>query len=453
MKDWFHKYVKHAPVLIGLALGLILIAIFIANRQSPAIVADQEHASVVMVIESRILPLRLEARGHGISRPSETWRAIANVSGRVVERHPNLENGAMLTQGTLLLALDPSRYELAIADAQADIDGLKAEMNKLDTERENTLRLLELEKMRLELSEMELSRFEQLSRTGTITHTQLDEQRRFTLAQRQAVTALENVLALLPTTINRLKAQQERAFIRLGQVKQDLKDTRFIAPYNIRLGPVDVELHQFVGTGQYLFQADNVDAAEVEARIPFSMMRRLLGNVANPLPGAKDISERMDLSALDAELQLVGAEGVSWTGRVVRVASGLEPTTRTMRVVVRVDFPYRDAYPPDHPPLQRDMYTRVRLSVLSASPQMVLPVSAVHQSEIWLVNEDNRLIRRPVVVAFEQNGLAVIESGLAPGERVVVDDLPLAREGMLLAPRQDERLQQKIASLALGSTL
>lgn len=451
MKDRFHRYVKHAPVLVGLALGLILIAIFIANRQFPAKVDEQERAAEVTVIESRFLPFRIEARGHGVSRPSETWQAIANVSGRVVERHPNLESGAMLAKGTLLLALDPSRYELAIADAQADIDGLKAEMKKLDTEKENTLRLLELEKKRLELSEAELSRFEQLSLTGTIAHTQLDEQRRFTLAQRQAVTSLENVLTLLPTTINRLKAQQERAAIRLGQVKQDLKDTRFIAPYDLRLGQVDVELHQFVGIGQRLFQADSVGAAEVEAHIPFSMMRRLLGNVVNPLSGAKDVNERMDLSALDAELQLVGAEGVSWTGRVVRVASGLEPTTRAVRVVVRVDLPYRDAYPPDHPPLQRDMYTRVRLSVLSASPQMVLPISAVHQSEIWLANENNRLIRRSVVVAFEQNGLAVIESGLEPGERVVVDDLPLAREGMLLAPRQDEGLQRKIESLALGS--
>lgn len=452
MKTRLTRYVKYAPVLVGLALGIILITLFIANRQFPARIDDQGHALDVTVIESRLLPFRLEARGHGVARPSETWQAIANVSGHIVERHPDLESGAMLSKGTRLLALDPSRYELAIADVEADIEGLEAELTKLSTEEENTRRLLELEQRRLKLSEAELSRIEQLSRTGSIARAQLDEQRRISLAQRQAVASLENTLALLPTTTDRLKAQQERAFIRQSQAQRDLADTQFIAPYDLRLGQVDVELHQFVSVGQRIFQADSVAAAEVEARIPFSMMRRLLGNVVTLSHEAQDVSERIDLSALDAELELIGAEGVGWTGTVVRVASGLEPSTRAVRVVVRVDHPYRDAYPPDHPPLQRDMYTRVRLSVLGARPRMVVPVSSVHQSELWLVDDDNRLMRRPVVVAFEQNGLAVIESGLESGERVVVDDLPLAVEGTALAPRQDERLQQTIESLALGTT-
>ncbi|WP_438887247.1 hypothetical protein, partial [Bacillus cereus group sp. Bce037] len=63
------------------------------------------------VIEAQPLAFRLEARGHGVARPVETWQAVANVSGRVVARHPNLESGSLLREGTLLLALDPSRYE------------------------------------------------------------------------------------------------------------------------------------------------------------------------------------------------------------------------------------------------------------------------------------------------------------------------------------------------------
>jgi len=182
------------------------------------------------------------------------------------------------------------------------------------------------------------------------------------------------------------------------------------------------------------------------------MVRRRRGRGAPVVlePGTLDLSERIDLDSIDAELELVGAPGVSWEGRVVRVASGLDPATRAVRVVVRVEEPWRDARPPDHPPLQRDMYTRVRLSTSSPVAQLLVPASALHQGELYLADEHDRLVRRPVSVAFQQGDLAVIESGLTPGERVIVDDLQPAIEGMALAPRRDVALEARLTARALG---
>ncbi|MAO13612.1 MULTISPECIES: efflux RND transporter periplasmic adaptor subunit [Marinobacter] len=429
---------RFLAVVIGLAIGAALLVFFLVNRQAPEHSDSPPAPKVVAVIEAQPLAFRLEARGHGVARPAETWQAVANVSGRVVERHPHLESGTLLREGTLLLALDPSRYELAIAEAEA-------ELTQLEAEEANTRRLLDLERQALDLAEQELSRIERLAATGAVSTSQRDAQRHSTVGQRQAVATLENTLALLP-------AQRERASVRLAQARRDLADTRFEAPYDLRLGEVDVELHQFVGAGQRLFEADSLAAAEVEARLPFSMVRRLLGRVA-PVelePGTLDLSERIDLDSIDAELELVGAPGVSWEGRVVRVASGLDPATRAVRVVVRVEEPWRDARPPDHPPLQRDMYTRVRLSTSSPVAQLLVPASALHQGELYLADEHDRLVRRPVSVAFQQGDLAVIESGLTPGERVIVDDLQPAIEGMALAPRRDVALEARLTARALG---
>ena len=118
---------------------------------------------------------------------------------------------------------------------------------------------------------------------------------------------------------------------------------------------------------------------------------------------------------------------------------------------MRVAHPYRDAMPPDRPPLQRAMYTRVRLAAPSPQPRLVVPATAVHQGELYLVDSDNRLRRRTVDIAFEQGDLAVIGEGLAPGERIVVDDLPLAIDGTLLAPQRDEALETRIAAAARGT--
>ncbi|MCE8043750.1 efflux RND transporter periplasmic adaptor subunit [Halomonas daqingensis] len=428
-------------VAIGLAIGLALLVIFVVNRQAPERSDSPPAPMAVAAIEAQPMAFRLEARGHGVARPSETWQAVANVSGRVVERHPALESGTLLREGTLLLALDPSRYELAIAEAEA-------ELTQLESEEANTWRLLDLERQALDLAEQELSRIERLAATGSVSTSQRDAQRRSTVGQRQAVTTLENALALMP-------AQRERASVRLSQARRDLSDTRFVAPYDLRLGEVEVELHQFVSVGQRLFEADSLAAAEVEARLPFSMVRRLLGSVAPAElpPGSLDLSERIDLDSIEAELELVGAPGVRWEGRVVRVASGLDPATRAVRVVVRVEQPWRDARPPDRPPLQRDMYIRVLLSAPGPEAQLVVPASALHQGELYLADDQDRLVRRPVSVAFQQRDLAVIEAGLAPGERVVLDDMQPAIEGMALSVRRDEAAEARLAARARGEAL
>ena len=440
-------------VLAGVVLGTALLVLFVMQRKTAERLETAVEPVNVTVIEAKSLPFRLEARGYGVARPAETWLAIANVAGRVVRRHPNLEGGAFLSAGTELLALDPSRYELALAEARSELAVLAAEGALLVTEEANTAGLLVLERERLALAEREFSRIEKLAETGVISPSQLDEQRRAILAQRQAVGALENSLALLPARREMLDAQRGRASTRLAQAEHDLADTRFEAPYDLRIDEVKVDIHQFVGAGQTLFQADNLAAAEVEAHIPVSMMRRLVGGVA-PADSPTEslgLTNRTDFSALDAAVEVIGVPGATWQGRVTGIASGLDPVTRTVRVVVRIDHPYRDARPPVRPPLQRGVYTRVRLSVQSPRLLVAVPASAVHGGEVYLVNDHDRLERHPVEVAFEQGDLAVISAGLAPGERVVVDDLPFALHGMLLAPRRDEELERQVATQATGA--
>lgn len=443
------------PVLVGLILGALLLAAFVSNRKTPHRSESKITPVPVRVVEAAASPFRLEARGHGVAQPAETWQAFANVAGQVVARHVNFEGGAILQKGERLLALDPSRYELAIAEAESELAMLAAERPQLETEESNTKRLLDLERQRLVVAERELSRMESLADTNAVSSSQLDEERRSTLIQRQAVAAMENTLALLPARRELLEARYQRAETRLAQARRDWEDTRFVAPYDLRMAKVFVDLHQFVGVGQPLFEADSLDAAEIEAHIPISMMRRLAAVLApgEASPGFLDLGNRMDLSALQAEVEMVAAPGAVWEGRVTRIASGLDPVTRTVRVVVEVAQPYRDARPPERPPLQRDVYTRVRLSLASPESLIAVPASAVHGGELYLVDAEGRLVRRAVEVAFEQGDLAVIATGLSPGERVVVDDLPTALPGMRLAPQRDQSLEAEIAVEASGEPL
>jgi len=438
----------------GLAIGILLIVVFVVNRQVPSRDAAAPAAPTVRVITAEPLPFVIEARGYGTVRPARRWDAIANVPGRVVERHEGLESGTLLAKGTPLLELDPSRSRLAKAKAQAELASLAAEQAQLEMEAENTQRLVALERERFDLAEQELARIERLVTTGAVSRSRLDEERRATLAQRQTVQSLENELRLIPSRRQRLDAEIDRTTTRLDQARQDLEDTRFVAPYDLRLGEVEAELHQYVNAGQRLFRADGIEAAEVVAQVPLDMLRRLLGTqtVRDADGETLDIAQRLDLSVIEAEAILVAGRGARWPARVVRIANGLDPITRTARVVVRVNEPYRHVAPLTHPALVRDMYVRVRLATRASATQMVVPASAVHQGEVYLVDSRQRLVRRPVTVAFEQHDLAVIAEGLESGETVIVDDLTPAINGMTIDPRRDDDLAKRLRRQSLGET-
>ncbi len=448
-----HPYIRRSVVVGGgVVLGVFLLMIFILNRQEPTRHETVVTPTNVRIIEAKALPFSLEARGNGVARPAESWQAVANVAGRVVERHPDLESGAFLSAGSFLLGLDPSRYELAVTEARSELATLEAERSQLGTEEAHIERLLELERERLALAEGELTRLNNLAERGAVSRSQLDEQHRATLAQRQAVASLESSLSIFPSQLELLAARHARAETHLAQTQRDLEDTQFFAPYDLRLESVQVELHQFASVGQILFQADNINAAEVEAHIPVSMMRRLVGGLspADPTVEATLRQGPTDFSAIVAEVEMVGMPGALWTGYVTGIASGLDPITRTVRVIVRVKEPYRDARPPERPPLQRGVYTRVRLLVRSPQALLVVPASAVHAGSVFLVNDNDLLERRSVEVAFEQADLAVIGAGLQVGERVVVDDLSWAVPGLPLATLRDEKLESWMARRANG---
>ena len=441
-------------IAAGLLIGLLLAVLLLVARRAPDRDAAAARAPTLTTNEVRPVPFRLEARGHGVARPAESWQATANVPGRVVERHPDLESGRLVRAGTLLLALDPSRYELAIAEAEAELVSLAAEQAQLDREERNTRRLLELERERLALSEQRLERVEALAERGAVSPSQRDEQRSTTVARRSAVASLENQMALIPARRKRLEARAQRAATRIDQARQDLRDTRFVAPYDLRVGEVAIELHQHASAGQELFRADGIEAAEVEAHVPLETARRLMGSVVRSAAAsdALDLGERLDFGSIEAEVALTGAPTVLWPARVVRVASGVDPTTRTARIVVRVERPYADVAPPLRPALQPGMYVGVRLWAPSPEPLLAVPASAVHAGEIYLVAEGERLERRSVEVAFEQNDLAVVREGLAPGDRVIVDDPVPALDGMALRPRRDEALEALVRARARGET-
>ena len=368
--------------------------------------------------------------------------ALAQLSGfacliaDVFQENPDLETGNIIGEGTKVLRIDPTGYELAIAQAEADLAALEADAAQLGVDEANTSRLLALEEDRLTLAEAELARVRDLSERGVAAQSTLDAQERTTLQVRRGVEELRNANALIPSRRARLEAQVARTRTILARATHDLHKTDISAPFDLRISEVRVEHHQFVSAGQSLVAADDIGQAEITAQIPVDSFRRLLsGATGNGPMTISDLSERF--ADIAAEVRLVSDPSQTWTGRLVRVESALDPQARSVPAVIAVDDPYAGANPPLRLPLVPNMYVEVILTGPEEPARITLPDGAIHEGNVvYLRNEEGRLEVRTVSVDWRQSGIVVLDGGIAAGEEVVTNDLMPAIPGMIVEPAE-----------------
>ena len=417
-------------LLPALGIGAGIAAWLVMTGPEPARVALSEAAIPVEVVTAEARSLSPAASGFGLSRPARSWQAVASVRGSIISTHPDLASGRFIPEGAEVLRIDPSEYELALAEAQADLASLETEATQLDAERANLEGVLGLERERLALAEQDLARTEQLVAQGSMPQTRLDEQLRTTLTFRRTVQELENALALMPVQRDRLEAQMDRTRVRIARAGRDLSQTTLLAPFDMRVTSRQVEAFQFVNAGQPLLTGEGIAQAEIVAQIPVDAFRRVVTAVLGTTTLAPlDRMHVADMSAVAAEVRLVGTD-VTWPARVAQVEAGLDPRTRTVQVVLSVDAPYD--FGADGMPLVANMYLAVELTGPPLPPRVALPDHAVHDGRLLIMDAQDQLELRAVDVAFRQGGQAILQGGVEPGERVVLTDVVPAIAGTRL---------------------
>lgn len=444
-------------VAVPLLLGTLVAAWLIAGRTPPARSTAAEPARPVAAIAAREVAWRPRATGYGAARAARTWRAVAEVAGRVVARHADLESGAILGAGSELFRIDRTDYDLAVAEARTVIAAGEARIKELVIRAANLDRSLAIELRRLEVAQRELDRLRTLFERGTVPRADVDRQESAFLQQRQAVQELRNSISQIPAERQRLDAEIERDRARLAQSRRNVVKTIIEAPFDLRVSAVDAEAGQYVLAGETLMSGDSVSATEVEAEIPIGEFRAILDPGRRPDPPARvtDLDKLLTAMELTARVRLRTSAGTeppaTWQARVGRVSDAIDPRTRTVGLVVIVDDPYANARPPEQPPLVKGMYVEVRLCAPARPAAVVVPRTAIHAGRIYIADKHDRLEIRQVDTTFAHGGFAVIGKGLQAGERIVVSDPVPAIGGMKLAVSDDEARADALAAEARGN--
>jgi multidrug efflux pump subunit AcrA (membrane-fusion protein) len=248
-----------------------------------------------------------------------------------------------------------------------------------------------------------------------------------------------NAERIAGATLRESRAKLERA-------ERDLERTEIPAPYAGRVREENVDVGQFITRGAAIGRIYAVDYAEVRLPIADAELDFL------DLPMLYRDEKPEGGPSVRLRARFAGGEH-TWTGRIVRTEGEIDPRSRMVNVVARVEDPYgrsRDsargesddpiAVPRrERPPLAVGLFVEAEIQGRRVDDAVILPRSALRDGDrVLVVDAQRRLHFRDVEVLRREREAVVIGGGLEAGEDVVVSPLPAVVNGMEVNVARDE---------------
>jgi len=424
-------------VLVSLGVIALGVAGFVVLKLTKPAPPEKKSARVrpiVRVMEARKQDFRSLIEESGTVEPKTVLDVTAEVSGRIVFVSENLRVGYFVSKGELLVEIDPREYRLNVAQAKAEIMQLGAEMDQTKQRGENLERNLGVEREKLKLSSAELERKETLLKSGSMSESAVDKQRLDTKQKLVALMNQQNAFALLESQAHLIEAKIEATKAKMELAELKLEKTRVLAPFDGRVQEESVEKNTYVQVGRKLATVYDISAMEIVINVSPERGRPLvsLDKSGEPFPEFKSLSEVNEWFKKNGPSGTVrfkvGDGGHTWKGKVTRLKSGLDETTRTVPVVVEVKDPFKGVKPGISPPLVPGMFVDVALEGKLFRDVVRLPRSALHEGSVYLVT-DGRLEIRKVDVALKTRDQAIITAGVKSGDKVILSPMPIPIPG------------------------
>lgn len=438
-------------LMIPILIGVLILFVLIRTKQGPPrkeTVSNVKKVRAIVVVPTDVTPV---IHGYGTVQPVNTWQAIAEVSGKAVYVNPKLDKGQPVKKGAVLIKIDPTEYDLSVSESEANIASYTAQEKQLkDTETSNKA-LLRLEQQTLKLKKNELDRQKRLVSEKVATTSDYENAQSSYIAQQYKVQAIQNSLNSLVAQFELLEAQTRQAEIKLRTARLQLGYTQITAPFDGLVSAVAVEKSQFIQKGQTLAEMEDIQAQEIEAQISggFHIFRpdQTKANRERRFNENQTLSEIIGIKALVKPVS--GSRTIPREGRVMRFTASVDTTTRTPGLIVQVDDPYGLESGIKGPPLVKGVYCEVEFYGKPLKNAIAIPRTAIHPgSQVYVVDENNRLRFRTVEIAFTQEGIAVVSNGLKKGDILIVTDVVPAVDGMAVEPVIDQKLSRKVKTEA-----
>jgi multidrug efflux pump subunit AcrA (membrane-fusion protein) len=411
--------------------------------------SKESFVTPIKVIEVQKYKLKPSITGFGIVEPDIQFEAKSEVAGKIIYVHPQLRNGATFAEDSIVIRIEADDYQSSLQQAKANSAVNQAQLREIKVRLKNTHDDLNLAKQKLQLAQNDLNRASELIKKKLVSQSSFDAQKSKVIQLKQEVQNLNSLLKTLPEQKASLEASLSNTQAATQSQQRNLDRTTIRLPFNARISDLAVKENQYVSQGALLFTAQTTDKILIDAQFPLSQFRLLAKDFSASQEQIRVAFQQgfsLDLLTqlgLTATVQLGDDFSAMWDAKVERISSQLDPLIRTLGVIISVDKPYAQIQPGIKPPLIDGMYTQVVVKG-NAKNFFVIPRDALHEDELFLLSDKNTLQRRKLKPSKVQGSMALFETGLQVGEKIIVSDPFPAIHDMKVNATENDTMQQSI---------
>lgn len=329
----------------------------------------------VSTVERRDMPYYLT--GLGSVSAFYTVNIKARVDGQL--ETVNFKEGQFVKKGDLLAVIDTRPYQVALDQAQAALfrDQASLQDAKLNYERFKSL----------------------LQESGGMSQQQVDTQ---------------------GATVGQLEGTVRNDQAAIDNAKLNLVYCHITSPIDGRVG-----LRQ-VDPGNMVHASDTNSLLVITQLQPIAVLFTL------PEDSLPAVSQHMSKGPLEVDAYSRDDQTKLGTGKLETIDNQIDQTTGTGKLKAVFDNKDSQLWP--------NQFVNIRLLLEVRKDSTVIPAAAIQRGPqgtyVFVAKADNTADIRPVTVAFTQDNLANIASGLSPAEVVVTDGQDKLQAGSKIEVRQ-----------------
>jgi membrane fusion protein (multidrug efflux system) len=367
-----------APRAMGITVAALLLVACGGGEEAPTAPPVTEVA-VAEVIQ-RDVPIENELTG--TMRGLEDIEIRARVEGYL--RSVDYREGSEVKKGQLLFTIDDQPYRAKVAEAKGELARAQSSLSK---------------------ATLDVKRFRPLAEKRAVSQAELDN----AIAMQRSARA----------QVDAAKANVEKATLDVGY-------TRIVSPMDGLAGQAQRKVGDLVGKGEptLLTTVSSIDPIRVSVNLPENLYLRYASRL--PAPGEAAPPKPSGEGPAGGELILGDGTVYPERGQVVLVDRAVDPQTGTLRADLAFANPKKLLRP--------GLYAKVRYRDELRRGALLVPQRAVTelqgQYSVVVVNADGKAETRTVKVGPRVGSLWILDQGVKPGEKVIVEGMLKVRDGM-----------------------